>query len=113
MIEKATGVELDQSVSNLRVSGSLDNHYSPNAKVVLDQPPVVGDGFIAMSNVETPAGVVRLAAPETADEYAQILYKSLREADEKSLARVVAWQPTGSGIAIAIRDRLQRASNAS
>ena len=113
MIEKATGLELDKSVSNLRVSGSLDNHYSPNAKVVLDQPPVLGDGFIAMSNVETPAGVVRLAAPATADEYAQILYQSLRSADEQLIARVIVWQPTGSGIAIAIRDRLQRASNAS
>ena len=113
MIEKATGLELNQTASSLRVSGSLENHYSPNAKVVLDQPPVIGDGFIAMSNVETPVGVVRLAAPATADEYAQLLYKCLREADEKSLSRVVAWQPTGSGIAIAIRDRLQRASNAS
>jgi L-threonylcarbamoyladenylate synthase len=113
MIEKITGLELDQAASNLRVSGSLENHYSPNAKVFLDQPPVAGDGFIAMSNVETPVGVVRLAAPATADEYAQLLYKCLREADEKSLSRVVAWQPTGSGIAIAIRDRLQRASNAS
>lgn len=113
MIEKTTGLELDQAVSSLRVSGSLENHYSPNAKVVLDQPPVAGDGFIAMSNVETPVGVVRLAAPATEGEYAQFLYKCLREADEKSLSRVVAWQPTGSGIAIAIRDRLQRASNAS
>lgn len=113
MIEKATGLELDQAASNLRVSGSLENHYSPNAKVILDQPPVLGDGFIAMSNVETPAGVVRLASPATAEEYAQLLYRCLREADEKSLLRVVAWQPTGSGIAIAIRDRLQRASNAS
>ena len=113
MIEKTTGLELDQAASKLRVSGSLENHYSPNAKVVLDQPPVVGDGFIAMSNVDTPAGVVRLASPATADEYAQLLYKCLREADEKSLSRIVAWQPTGSGIAIAIRDRLERASNAS
>ena len=112
MIEKATGLELDHSVSNLRVSGTLENHYSPNAKVVLDQPPVVGDGFIAMSNVATPAGVIRLAAPATADEYAQILYQSLRSADEQLIGRVIVWQPTGSGIAIAIRDRLQRASNA-
>lgn len=113
MIEEITGLELDQAASSLRVSGSLENHYSPNAKVFLDQPPVAGDGFIAMSNVETPAGVVRLAAPTTAEEYAQLLYMCLREADEKSLSRVVAWQPTGSGIAIAIRDRLQRASSAS
>jgi L-threonylcarbamoyladenylate synthase len=64
-----------------------------------------------MSNVETPEGVIRLAAPATLDEYAKVLYQSLREADEKSLGKVVIWQPTGNGIAIAIRDRLRRASN--
>lgn len=113
MIEKVTRLKLDEPDSRLRVSGALENHYAPNAKVILDQQPIIGDGFIAMTSVETPAGVIRLASPATAEEYAQLLYKCLREADEKSLLRVVAWQPTGSGIAIAIRDRLQRASRAS
>lgn len=113
MIEQTTELSLDQTGSSLRVSGALENHYSPSAKVVLDDVPVSGDGFIAMSNVVTPEGVVRLAAPKTPDEYARVLYRCLREADEQSLARVVAWQPTGSGIAIAIRDRLRRASNGS
>jgi L-threonylcarbamoyladenylate synthase len=113
MVEQATGLSLDQSDSNLRVSGALENHYAPNAKVVLDQPVSKGDGFIAMSNVETPEGVIRLSAPATLDEYARVLYQSLREADEQALARVVVWQPTGTGIAIAIRDRLLRASNPS
>ncbi len=111
MIEKATGLELEASQSNLRVSGSLESHYSPTALVVLDAEPVAGDGFVAMSNVVTPEGVVRLASPENLEEYAHILYSALRLADEKSLQRVVVWQPTGDGIAIAIRDRLQRASN--
>jgi len=111
MIEKATGLELEASQSNLRVSGSLESHYSPTALVVLDADPVAGDGFVAMSNVVTPEGVVRLASPENLEEYAHILYSALRLADEKSLQRVVVWQPTGDGIAIAIRDRLQRASN--
>ena len=111
MIEKATGLELERSQSNLRVSGSLESHYSPTAVVVLDVEPASGDGFVAMSNVETPAGVIRLAAPTNLAEYAHVLYSALRAADEKSLQRVVIWQPTGDGIAIAIRDRLQRASS--
>ena len=111
MIEQATGLSLDESDSNLRVSGALENHYAPNAKVVLDEPPSEGDGFIVMSNVETPQGVIRLASPATLDEYAKVLYQSLREADQQSLERVVVWQPTGNGIAVAIRDRLRRASN--
>lgn len=111
MIEQATGLILDESESTLRVSGALENHYAPRAKVILDQPALVGDGFIAMSNVETPDGVVRLAAPATLDEYARVLYQSLREADAQGLSRVVVWQPTGSGVAIAIRDRLRRASS--
>ena len=113
MVEQATGLSLDESDSDLRVSGALENHYAPNAKVVLDQPASKGDGFIAMSNVETPAGVIRLASPATLDEYAKFLYQSLRKADEQSLSKVVIWQPTGNGIAIAIRDRLRRASNQS
>ena len=111
MIEKATGLELERSQSNLRVSGSLESHYSPTAVVVLDVEPASGDGFVAMSSVETPVGVIRLAAPTNLEEYAHVLYSALRAADEKSLQRVVIWQPTGDGIAIAIRDRLQRASN--
>jgi L-threonylcarbamoyladenylate synthase len=113
MIEKATGLDLDESESNLRVSGALENHYAPKARVVLDEPAASGDGFIAMSDVETPEGVVRLASPKTLDEYARVLYQALREADGQALKRVVIWQPIGNGIAIAIRDRLRRASNQS
>jgi L-threonylcarbamoyladenylate synthase len=113
MIENATKLSLDETESTLRVSGALENHYSPRAQVLLDQPPVVGDGFIALSNVETPEGVIRLASPATFDEFARVLYQSLREADSQLLKRVVVWQPFGNGIAIAIRDRLLRASNKS
>lgn len=111
MIESATGLELETSESNMRVSGSLESHYSPTAAVVLDVEPASGDGFVAMSNVETPVGVIRLASPKNLEEYAHVLYSALRAADEKSLQRIVIWQPTGDGIAIAIRDRLLRASN--
>ena len=113
MIEQTTGLSLDESGSNLRVSGALDNHYAPKARVVLDEQALPGDGFIAMSNIESPEGVIRLASPASLDEYAKVLYQSLREADEQFLTRVVVWQPTGNGLAIAIRDRLRRASKES
>ena len=97
----------------IRVSGSLDSHYAPMAIVLLDQSPLAGQGFIAMADVATPDGVVRLAAPRTHDEFARILYAALRAADEQKLQTVVVAQPQGAGIAIAIRDRLKRAANGS
>ena len=112
MIEHSTGLDvLDTDGVSIRVSGSLESHYSPLAKVVLDQPPDAGQGFIAMADVATAAGVIRLAAPTTHEEFARVLYSSLRAVDEQGLATVVVQQPQGDGIAIAIRDRLARAAN--
>jgi L-threonylcarbamoyladenylate synthase len=115
MIQDSTGLEVVGAVeeSAIRVSGSLDSHYAPAAKVVLDQSPVAGQGFIAMADVASGEGVVRLAAPKTHDEFARVLYAALRSADEKGLATVVVHQPQGDGIAIAIRDRLKRAAHGS
>lgn len=111
MIEHSTGLDVvDADGITIRVSGSLDNHYSPQAKVVLDQSPAAGQGFIAMADITTPIGVVRLAAPTTHEEFARVLYSALRAADEKRLGTVVVAQPGGNGIALAIRDRLMRAA---
>jgi L-threonylcarbamoyladenylate synthase len=112
MIEHSTGLDvLDADGVAIRVSGSLESHYSPIAKVVLDQSPLAGQGFIAMADVATAAGVIRLAAPTTHDEFARVLYSALRAADEQGLNTVVVAQPAGNGIAIAIRDRLMRAAH--
>jgi L-threonylcarbamoyladenylate synthase len=112
MIEHSTGLDvLDADGIAIRVSGSLESHYSPIATVVLDLSPVAGQGFIAMADVVASAGVVRLAAPSTHEEFARVLYSALRAADEQGLATVVVAQPAGNGIAIAIRDRLKRAAH--
>ena len=118
MIEESTGllVSIDGKAVDgpvIRVSGSLDSHYAPMATVVLDQSPTAGQGFIAMADVATPDGVVRLAAPKSDDEFAQVLYAALRAADEQGLQSVVVAQPQGAGIAVAIRDRLMRAAHGS
>jgi L-threonylcarbamoyladenylate synthase len=112
MITESTGLEVVGVVeeSAIRVSGSLEAHYAPAAKVVLDQSPVVGQGFIAMAGIMAGDGVVRLAAPNSSDEFAQVIYSALRAADQLGLETVVVIQPQGDGIAIAIRDRLKRAA---
>jgi L-threonylcarbamoyladenylate synthase len=63
-----------------------------------------------MADVAAGEGVVRLAAPKSHEEFARVLYSSLRAADEQGLATVVVAQPVGDGIAVAIRDRLKRAA---
>ena len=115
MIKESTGLSAimtknSEETENIRVSGSLEKHYAPAAKVLLDQTPVAGQGFIASSRRVTPTGVTRLAAPKNTDEYARDLYTALRKADELGLQEVVVEQPEGDGIAIAIRDRLSRAA---
>jgi L-threonylcarbamoyladenylate synthase len=112
MITTSTGLEaLDSAGTTIRVSGSLDAHYAPAARVILDQQPLSGQGFIALATTTTPQDVIRLASPNNDFEFAQSLYASLRKADELGLTHVVIEQPTGSGIAVAIRDRLKRASH--
>jgi len=112
MIEEVTGlIALSaEGVDVIRVSGSLDNHYAPVAKVLLCEVPIAGQGFIALSNIQTPDGVTRLASPSNDEEFAQMLYSALREADILGLSIVVVAQPIGIGIGVAIRDRLARAA---
>ena len=110
MIEESTGLALSQESTEIRVSGSLEKHYSPRAEVILNQPAKAGGGLIAMSEIETPDGVVRLASPKTHVEFARVLYSALRNADAQALSVVYIDEPQGDGIAIAIRDRLFRAS---
>jgi len=112
MITASTGLDaLDSTGTLIRTSGSLDAHYAPAAQVLLDQQPLAGQGFIALATTTTPQDVIRLASPNNDVEFAQSLYASLRKADELGLSHVVIEQPTGSGIAVAIRDRLMRAAN--
>ncbi len=110
MIEAVTAIDISYDATEIRVSGSLENHYSPNAQVVLDIAPEKGDGFIALASTPTPDGVIRLSSPQSNEEFARVLYTSLRSADEQSLSRVVVHQPSGDDISVAIRDRLLRAS---
>ena len=111
MIEASTGLDVvEDENNNIRVSGSLEKHYSPKAEVILDAMAEPGEGFIALASIPTTKGAIRLASPSTIDEYARVLYSALRSADAKGLAKVAVIPPEGGGLALAIRDRLLRAS---
>ena len=115
MIENTLGATIDLKASNsesiqIKAAGLLESHYAPNAKVFLTGTPTLGDGFIALEAVATPAGAVRIAAPETNEEFAQVLYEAFRLADDKGLQRVFVIPPTGNGIAVAINDRLSKSA---
>ena len=119
MIEEVTGIKATSSSSeqansskqvNIRVSGSLENHYAPKAKVFLDKHPVAGSGLIALEEIETPDDVIRLAAPKSVEEFARTLYSALRDGDHRKLDAIYIAQPAGEGLAIAIRDRLSRSA---
>ncbi len=111
MIQESTGLfVIDEAPTDIRVSGSLESHYSPNAKVVLDTYPTSGEGFIAIDSIQTPPGAIRLAAPSSIEGFARDLYSALRFADAQGLTKVCVIQPQGTGLAAAIRDRLKRAA---
>jgi L-threonylcarbamoyladenylate synthase len=95
----------------VKAPGLLESHYSPLAKVILDQTPKHGDGFIALSHIKTPEGIIRLASPKNNEEYAKVLYQALRSADEQKIKNVHAQLPIGNDIAVAIRDRLTKSAN--
>ena len=112
MIERVTGFkgQINSTVSNIKTSGLLESHYAPKAKVFLGVPAQPGDGFLAFAEIPTPNGTVRLASPKSNNEYAQVLYSALRLGDQFGLKNIVVVEPTGNGLAIAIRDRLKKAA---
>lgn len=109
MIREVTGLEVLESKKEIRVSGNLINHYAPKARVVVSDIQIVGAGFIALSDIPTPIGMKRLSSPGSLEEYAGNLYQAFREADHQGLSEIVVVPPSGEGLAIAIRDRIEKA----
>ena len=112
MVEQSTGIIiLEAQEPRVRASGSHKQHYSPKARVLIGKEAQSGNGLIAMAGVLTPGGVIRLASPKNNEEYARILYSALRQGDDAGLGRIYIDPPEGLGLAVAIRDRITRASS--
>jgi L-threonylcarbamoyladenylate synthase len=118
-VESATGLKVTHD-STVRASGTLKSHYSPNATVQLIAEADIAFeiegaaqgviGLLALAEVSTPSGLVRLAVPRNTEEYARALYAALREADALKLEAVLAVPPAATGVGVAVIDRLIRAA---
>ena len=112
MIEQVLNKETEnkEGKSEIKAPGLLDSHYSPKPKISLNSFAEPGEGFLALSKFQTPAGAIRLASPSSVEQYARDLYSALRSADQQGLAKVAVLPPEGNGLAEAIRDRLTKAA---
>jgi len=110
LLDIEIGMNTKQSSNRIKAPGLFESHYSPIAKVYLSGTPAPGDGFIALSKFPTPSSAIRLASPANNLAYANVLYKALRFADDKKLSKVFVIPPEGDDVAVAICDRLQKAS---
>ena len=113
MIENLLGMKINEHFSlnrNAKVPGSFKVHYAPKAHVVLNGVTRPGDGFIALEEIPTTIGAIRLASPKDDLEFAQVLYNALRLADSKGLKTVNVIPPKAQGLGLAINNRLLKAS---
>jgi len=113
MIESITDLKLSEESEKkqIKVAGLFKSHYAPKARVSIGEFALPGEGHIAMSNYKSLEGVIRLASPMNNEEFARDFYAALRAGDQMGLSKIVVTPPTGSGLALAIRDRLNKASN--
>lgn len=111
-IEDALRIEVSENTnfSEIKFSGSFEKHYAPKCRVILGASEVNSSGFFAMSDIPTPPSMERLAAPNTVEEFARVLYSTLRAADQRGYTDLVVVQPEGEGLALAVNDRLLKAS---
>jgi L-threonylcarbamoyladenylate synthase len=107
LIESRTGLQVNlEQKAKIKTSGLLKVHYSPSAEVQIGLPAIAGDGFLALANLQSPPGTIRLASPENIEQFAKDLYAALRYGDEIGLKKIVVIPPEGSGLSAAINDRL-------
>jgi L-threonylcarbamoyladenylate synthase len=113
LISSAGGkhTSLEFNPQNIKSPGFVTSHYSPKAEVRLNEIAKPGDGFFALASIKTPPGAIRLASPDSIEQFAKVLYQTLRLGDKKGLKKIVVVAPEGSGIVAAIDDRLRKASS--
>jgi L-threonylcarbamoyladenylate synthase len=112
MIRTVTGnlVGDYEEVIDIRAPGMLKNHYSPKAKVMINSEPKSGEGFIALSNIPTPRGALRLGSIDTTEQFARDIYELLRMGDSKGLSKISVVLPVEGALVEAIRDRMIKAA---
>ena len=122
-IADALLVPLGESAADRpRVPGSLASHYAPRAPLKLVQPDEI-ENYVRRQLVQPPVAVVARrgrprdskvalwqVAPETPEEYARVLYATLRRLDDAGCGLIVVEALPPLPEWAAVRDRLDRAA---
>ena len=122
-ITDALLVPLGESAADRpRVPGSLASHYAPRAPLKLVQPDEI-ENYVRRQVVQPPVAVMARrgrprdskvalwqVAPETPEEYARLLYASLRRLDDAGCRLIVVEALPLLPEWAAVRDRLDRAA---
>jgi L-threonylcarbamoyladenylate synthase len=122
-IADALLVPLGESAADRpRVPGSLASHYAPRAPLKLVQPDEI-ENYVRRQVVQPPVAVVARrgrprdskvalwqVAPETPEEYARVLYATLRRLDDAGCGLIVVEALPPLPEWAAVRDRLDRAA---
>jgi L-threonylcarbamoyladenylate synthase len=123
-IEAALATALGDTVAGRpRVSGSLDSHYAPQLPLTLVLPDQI-EHWLRTHADKTVAVLARRGrppdstatlwqvAPEAPDDYARLLYGSLRRLDVSGCREIVVEALPDLPEWAAVRDRLKRAATA-
>lgn len=106
-----------------RAPGRMAAHYAPHARLELIAPDQLQEraaelrdtgariAVLSPEPASVPGAVLVADHLEHDSRYAHELYATMRRADAAGVDVILAIPPTGSGLAEAVRDRLQRASS--
>lgn len=121
-ISEALATDLgDSVVGRPRVSGSLESHYAPRLPLKLVHPDQIdqylrthsGTAIAVLSRRGRPResqATLWQVAPELPDDYARLLYGSLRRLDVSGCRMIVVEELPDLPEWVAVRDRLRRAA---
>lgn len=104
-LESIIGTQILMPTGESRASGMLSSHYAPKCKVVLVDS--VADAASVLAEYRDSRVLDHWDNPPL---YAASLYTQMRLADDEGLSAIIAVLPPKSGLGMAIRDRLTKAS---
>src|SRR5262249_15802807 len=122
-LERIVGERISsRRAGGIEAPGMRPTHYGPTARIVIGELSEVADAaeqerrkghavvVVAPEGVAVPDGIPHQRVPQKLAEYAQVLYRTLREVDRQHFDVGVFVVPEATGLGLAIRDRLARAA---
>jgi L-threonylcarbamoyladenylate synthase len=104
-LESIIGQQILMPSGESRASGMLASHYAPQCTVVLVE--TIAEARQALSTYDNAR---ILDHWDNSPLYAASLYTQMRQADSDGITAIIAVLPSKSGLGLAIRDRLNKAS---